>query len=132
MTLIAFDFGMKRIGVAVGQTISHTASPLPVLAAKDGMPQWQVIDSLFEEWTPSKVIVGLPLNMDGTQQPITFAAKKFGQRVAHRYHLPVEFVDERLTTVEAKQLTSNKLTSLDSIAATLILETWLRENHNEN
>lgn len=78
-TVLAFDFGTKSIGVAVGQEITGTASPLAALKARDGIPDWNVIEKLYEEWQPQLVVVGLPLNMDGTEQEVTQRAKKIRQ-----------------------------------------------------
>ena len=80
-TVLAFDFGTKSIGVAVGQEITGTASPLAALKARDGIPDWNVIEKLYEEWQPQLVVVGLPLNMDGTEQEVTQRAKKFANRL---------------------------------------------------
>ncbi len=123
-TLLGFDFGMKRIGVAVGQTITASANPLPTLKAQDGIPNWDAIETLIKTWHADGIIVGIPLNMDGTEQNTTRLATKFANRLHARFNLPVYKVDERLTTVEARQHTK---TNIDSYAAKLILESWLRE-----
>ena len=102
-TVLGFDFGMKHIGVAVGQTITRTANPLTSLKAINGIPNWEELNKLIKTWNAKTLIVGIPLNMDGTEQPITAAAKKFSNRLHAHYQLPVQTVDERLTTVEAKQ-----------------------------
>lgn len=134
-TVLGFDFGMKHIGVAVGQTITRTATPLTSLKAVDGIPQWDEIGKLIKTWGAKALIIGLPLNMDGTEQPITAAAKKFGNRLGAHFKLPVHPVDERLTTAEAKQQLFDTAgyraldkTSIDSFAAKLILESWLRSS----
>lgn len=129
--IIAFDFGTQNIGVAVGQTITGTASPLAALKAKDGQPDWQIVEKLFKEWQPSALVVGLPLNMDGSEQPLTEMARKFANRLHGRFGLTVHLQDERLTTVAAKeelfdrggyrQLSKDKI---DSAAAQLILEDY--------
>ncbi|HAW77355.1 MAG TPA: Holliday junction resolvase RuvX, partial [Alteromonas australica] len=80
-TVLAFDFGTKSIGVAVGQEVTGTASPLAALKARDGIPDWQQIAALYEEWQPHLVVVGLPLNMDGSEQEMTQRAKKFANRL---------------------------------------------------
>jgi len=132
-TLLGFDFGMKHIGVAVGQTITQTATPLTSLKATDGIPQWEEIGKLISTWGAQALVIGIPLNMDGTSQPITAAAKKFGNRLNARFKLPVHHVDERLTTAEAKQVLFDTAgyraldkASIDSFAAKLILESWLQ------
>lgn len=133
ITVLGFDFGMKHIGVAVGQTITRTANPLTSLKALDGIPKWDEIAKIISTWNARALVIGIPLNMDGTEQPITAAAKKFGNRLEARYKLPVHRVDERLTTVEAKQQLFDSSgykaldkTSIDSYSAKLILESWLQ------
>ncbi len=123
-TLLGFDFGMRRIGVAVGQMITRTANPVAVLNARDGVPNWEHVQELIDTWNIDAIVVGIPLNMDGSKQPVTFAAQRFANKLSSRYGLPVYTVDERLTTVEAKR---HQQTELDSYAAKLILEQWLRE-----
>jgi putative holliday junction resolvase len=133
-TLLGFDFGMKNIGVAVGQELTHTASPLTVIKAREGIPNWEHIQALLDEWRPQKLIVGLPLNMDGTEQEMTAAARRFGNRLNGRFHLPVDWQDERLTTFEAldqlgiqSKMQSNNRDDVDRISAQLILQSWLNE-----
>ena len=130
-TVLAFDFGTKSIGVAVGQEITGTASPLPALKARDGIPDWNVIEKLYEEWQPHVVVVGLPLNMDGTEQEMTQRARKFGNRVHGRFRVAVETCDERLTTTDAKSMLFElggykKLTKdkVDSVSACVIFASW--------
>jgi putative holliday junction resolvase len=132
--LLGFDFGMKRIGVAVGQTVTQSATPLGVVKAKQGMPDWTALTKFVKTWHPEALIVGIPLNMDGTEQPLTAAAKLFADRLQERYQLPVYGMDERLTSVEAKSRLFSEggykalqKTSVDSIAAQLILQNWLVE-----
>ncbi|MDT7525785.1 Holliday junction resolvase RuvX [Pseudidiomarina sp. GXY010] len=130
--VLGFDFGTHSIGVAVGQTITGTASPLAALKAKDGQPNWDLVAKLIQTWQPKLLVVGLPLNMDGSEQPLTDLARKFANRLHGRFGLPVELQDERLTTVAAKeelfarggyrQLQKDKI---DSAAAQLILEDYL-------
>ncbi len=132
-TVLGFDFGMKHIGVAVGQTITCSATPLKSLKAVDGIPQWPEIAQLIKTWGAGALVIGVPLNMDGSEQPITAAARKFGNRLGAHFKLPVHPVDERLTTAEAKQQLFDTggyraldKTSVDCFAAKLILESWLR------
>jgi putative holliday junction resolvase len=135
-TVLIFDFGTKSIGVAVGQEITGTASPLNALKAVDGIPNWDVVASLFAEWSPQLAVVGLPLNMDGSFQDVTFAAKKFANRLNAKYRLPVETSDERLTTADAKarlfelggfkKLDKQKV---DSVSACLIFESWMEQQY---
>lgn len=135
ITFIAFDFGTKKIGVAVGQMITMTASPLACLPSN---AIWEHVLALIAKWQPGAFIVGLPLNMDGTTQPITKKARAFAKGLQQRFEIPVHTVDERLTTVEAKQMLFDlggykalKNTSVDSFAAKLMLESWMRHKTEE-
>lgn len=125
-TLICFDFGEKKIGVAVGQTITATATPLETVHVRNNKPDWDRISKLIDQWRPTALVVGLPLNMDGTRQPMTDLADTFTKQLEERYHLPVHRVDERLSTIEAKHRLGN-IENLDPVAAQIILETWLTE-----
>ncbi|GAB3011132.1 Holliday junction resolvase RuvX [Bowmanella dokdonensis] len=131
-TLLGFDFGTKSIGVAAGQEVTGTAAPLAALRAVDGIPDWDQVTALFAQWQPQQVVVGLPLNMDGTEQQVTHGARKFANRLHARFKVPVATCDERLTTADArarlfelggfKKLDKQKV---DSVAACLILESWM-------
>ena len=128
-SVLAFDFGMKYIGIAVGSSITSTATPLTSIHAIDGIPTWQEITALLEKWQPSALIVGLPLCMDGTEQLITKCALKFAARLRGRYKLPVHMIDETLTTWQAKnQVADNrKLDAINANAAAIILTDWLEQ-----
>lgn len=133
--IIAFDFGLARIGVAVGQSITQTANPLETLKAKDGTPNWDLVGALLKQWQPSKVIVGEPFNMDGTDQEITKRARKFANQIHGRFGVQVELLDERLTSAAAREelfefggYQKLKKSQIDSIAAALILEQWFAVN----
>ena len=129
--VLGFDFGLSKIGVAVGQCVTKTARPLTILKAKKGIPNWENVSALINEWHADALIVGLPLNMDGSPQPITERAKSFGQDPSDRFKLPVHFIDERLTTIAAKELMHATLSGkarfakADSVSAQLIVESWL-------
>lgn len=130
-TILAFDFGTSSIGCAIGQSITGTAQGLPAFKAQDGIPNWEQIGKVIAEWKPNLLVVGLPLNMDGTEQPLTQRAKKFANRLNGRFNLPVQLQDERLTTVEARSeifarggFKALKKGKVDSISACLILESW--------
>lgn len=129
-TVLGFDFGLKRIGVAVGQTITQTARPLTILNASQGVPNWLEIKKLILEWGADALIVGLPLNMDGTEQPITERAREFGKQLQAHCQLSVFYVDERLTTVAARDEMHTHLKGAarfdraDSMSAKLIVESW--------
>lgn len=133
--ILGFDFGMKYIGVATGQLITKTATPLTCIRAKDGIPDWQEVAQLIDHWRPEALVVGMPLNMDGTTQLLSNCAQKFANRLKDKYKLPVHLVDERLSTWEAKQQTLSRSTKLDSKqlaeinaqAAAIILEQWLAQ-----
>ena len=125
-TLICFDFGEKRIGIAVGQTITATATPLETVHVRNNKPDWNRISELIDQWRPTALVVGLPLNMDGTRQLMTDLADAFARQLENRYHLPVHLVDERLSTIEAKHRLRD-IENLDPVAAQIILESWLSE-----
>ncbi|HIP53334.1 MAG TPA: Holliday junction resolvase RuvX [Chromatiales bacterium] len=130
-TLMGFDYGPRKIGVAVGQQVTNTASPLTTLRAVQDKPDWAGIGALIEEWRPSLLIVGLPLNMDGSEMPLTGRARRFARQLEGRYRLPVELVDERLSSRAARERMGGQIKSIeeiDAVAAQLILETWLSEH----
>ncbi len=118
--------------MATGNTLLGTTRSLPILKARDGTPDWSEIESLVKEWQPDLLIVGEPLNMDGTPSELSQRAAKFGRRLHGRLGLPVEMVDERLSSFEAKQMSREQghrgdyhREPIDSLAAELILRTWL-------
>lgn len=130
---LGFDFGYKRIGVAVGQRLTGSASPLAILDAKLGVPDWDKIQSLINQWRPVGLIVGLPTCLDDAPLYTTAASRGFARQLRKRFLLPVHLVDERLSTVEARaHLFSEggyrklKKSEIDSIAACIILEQWLQ------
>ena len=129
--VLAFDFGTRRIGVAVGNELLKSARELTPLPARDGIPDWNQLARLVEEWEPDLFVVGLPLNMDGSESAMSTRARKFGNRLHGRYGKPCQMVDERGTTGEAKQIAhaaghrgNYRKDSVDGIAAVLILEGW--------
>ena len=135
-SLMGFDFGTRSIGVATGQEITGTASPLTSLKANDGIPDWSQIEKILKEWQPDLLIVGLPLNMDGTEQEMTQRARKFGQRLHGRFGFQVEFKDERLTTTDAKARLFEHggyralgKSRVDAVSAQLILESWMESHY---
>jgi len=129
---LCFDFGLKRFGVAVGTSLLKTASELKPISAKDGIPDWGVIELLVDTWKPSGFVVGLPLNMDGSESNMSLRAIKFGKRLKGRFNKPVAMMDERLSSFEAKAFVKEKTNkyvdfgdhSVDGAAACLILESW--------
>ncbi len=132
--LLAFDFGMKRIGVAIGQTITKTARPLDTIQAKEGEPHWKAMTHLIKKWLPDALVVGIPLNMDGTDQPITEQARRFAQQLREQFQLMVYEVDERLTTKAAREklfeqggYKALQDGQVDRVAAQLILQNWFAD-----
>jgi len=131
-TLIGFDYGPCKIGVAVGQTITCSASPLTTLRSRGEKPDWTRIEALFREWQPEAAVVGLPFNMNDTETEIAPRARRFARQLNGRFGIQVHLVDERLTSIEARNQLGRNATSLevvDAMAAKLILETWLSEQH---
>lgn len=134
--LLGFDYGSKQIGVAVGQAITGQARELCTLKAQNGVPDWARVEALLKEWQPDALVVGLPLNMDGTRSEMSERAGKFARKLHGRFNLPVHTHDERLTTFEAKgermarggQKGSYRDNPVDAIAARLLLEGWLEAN----
>ena len=131
-TLMAFDYSARRVGIAVGQSVTRTASPLTVVPSlTNGRPDWRRIECLVEEWQPGLLIIGLPLNMDGTEQETTDGARRFGRALGGRLKLPVEWVDERLSTREAdargRAAARRQEDDNDDLAAQVILEGWFDE-----
>ena len=119
-TLLAFDFGEKRIGVAVGNTITKTAEPLTIIQQKNQDERWKAIDALIQEWQPKILIVGLPKHPDGAEHEMTHKAKRFGNQLHGRFQKQVVWVDERYTSVSVED-------GNDALAAQLILQQYLEE-----
>ena len=128
-SIMGFDYGTKSIGVAIGQELTGSARPLRSLKANDGIPNWDEIEKLIKEWQPDLLIVGLPLNMDGTDQEITVRARKFGNRLHGRFGIQIDLHDERLSTVSAhaalrdagrSQRSSRRI--VDQVAAVVLLQ----------
>ena len=122
---MGFDYGTRKIGVATGQLVTRTATPIAIVQARDGIPNWNDIEKLITEWKPSQLIVGLPLNMDGSESEMSIRALKFARRLTGRFNLPHQTIDERLSTREAREQ-SKTAGQIDDIAAKIILESWLR------
>ena len=129
---MAFDFGMKHIGIAIGQEITRTASTFYSLSADAGQPNWIELDKVIDEWKPSLFVVGDPFNMDGTRSKIQELSDKFSTELNKRYDINLEKIDERLSSREAKErLESLAIGTRDSsnkhsISAQVILEDWFR------
>ncbi|OYV21519.1 MAG: putative holliday junction resolvase [Methylococcaceae bacterium NSP1-1] len=134
-TYLGFDFGNKKIGIAIGQIITTTASPLQTIRSINQNPNWEIITRLIEEWRPAGLVVGISKQADGSDNPITPRMLKFCRQLEGRYQLPVYQQDETLSTFEAKQMlfdevnvNANRLWEVqDQLAAQLILQTWLND-----
>ena len=137
-TIIAFDFGARRIGVAVGQQVTNSANPLETVANGTDGPDWQRIEQIVREWRPQRLIVGMPMHADGSPSETGQLASSFADALA-KFELPVELVDERYSSVEAQAALKAQReqglrgrvdkASIDSAAAMLIAERWLKNEH---
>lgn len=129
-TLLGFDYGTKRIGVAIAQEVTATANPLTTIKAIKHKPDWATIATIIDEWQPDLLVVGLPLHMDGTEQEMTQSARRFSNQLNGRFQLPVELMDERLSSHEAESMLNDHSSShskeqIDMISAQLILQSWI-------
>ena len=138
-TYLGFDFGTKKIGVAVGQTTTATASPLQTIRSIQQTPNWEILGKLIHEWQPVGLVVGISRQTDGTDNPVTPRMLKFCRQLEGRFQLPVFQQDEAYSTFEAKQLlfdevsvNATKLWAVqDQLAAQLILQSWLNDHHKD-
>ena len=134
---MGFDFGVRKIGVAVGQVETGIANPLATIRAVKQKPGWQAISDLVDRWQPQGCVVGLSLQQDGSENPVSRPMRRFCRQLEGRYQLPVFRIDETLSTVEAKRLlfdelglSASKLWRIqDQLAAQLILQSWLNHNY---
>jgi putative Holliday junction resolvase len=137
-TFLGFDYGTSRIGVAVGQELTGTATALTTIRASDGKPDWDAITRLVEQWQPDAFVIGLPLNVDGTFHELSYRVQRFGNQLHGRYNLPAYFMDERLSSLEAERLLAQrspkkaKKEDIDKLAAKVILESWLAQATSSN
>ena len=135
MQILAFDYGTHHIGVAVGQTVTKTSSPLVVLnVAREGKEIWNTISTLIDEWKPDQLLVGKPLNMDGTPSEMMKKVDPFFKKLQKISSIPCELVDERLTSFEAKQLmhVDSNDDRIDDLAAKIFLDNWIEHHVNSN
>jgi len=133
-TLLGFDYGTRKIGVAVGQTLTGTATPLETLRLVKREPDWGRIGELIAEWHPEALVVGLPLDQDDRETDATRPALRFSRQLEGRFRLKVYLIDERFTSFEARDRLGHKAKrreEYDAMAAKLILETWLNEQTHE-
>lgn len=138
-TVLGFDFGKKRIGIAVGQTLTASARPLATVHVHNDMPDWDAIGRLIQSWRPAQLVVGLPTQLDDSEHPLAADVRRFADALQQRYALPVHLVDERLSSHEAAQIATaagsraaphrqSAKETLDRIAAQVILDTWFSEH----
>lgn len=131
LAVMSFDFGTQRIGVAFGQSITGSAQGVAIIKARDGIPDWAVIENLISQWQPDVLVVGLPYNMDDSESELLLRARKFANRLHGRLHLPVFGMDERLSSKAAAEEMAasggNQDEPIDHIAAKIILENWFAE-----
>ena len=133
MQIIAFDYGEKKIGVAVGQTSTNTSSPLKIIFNKANKTNWISISSLLDEWKPGLILLGKPLNMDGSESEIMKKVDKFYKELKSIYDADIEFVDERLTTFEAREiLKDEKHDNVDAHAAKILIDNWFDINRDKS
>ena len=129
MQIVAFDFGEKKIGVAVGQTSTYTSSPLQVIFNNHDKVNWNEISVLLEEWKPELILVGKPLNMDGTDSEMMKKVDAFYKKLESLYDAKFEYIDERLTTFEARDiLKENNAETVDANAAKILIDNWFNRN----
>lgn len=135
-TLLAFDFGEKRIGVAVGNTLVGIAHPLQTISSESNDERFNTIGTLIAEWQPTQLVVGLPSHLDGTEHELSRLCRKFANRLHGRFNLPVALVDERLSSAEASQTLKEagiggrkQKPMLDQVAAQVILQSYLDQHH---
>ena len=135
--VMGFDFGSQKIGVAVGQLVTSTATPISIIKAKNGIPDWDEIRNLIEEWKPSLLVVGFPINMDDSESEMSRLSQKFARKLNGRFNLPFEMMDERLTSWEAKQVVRKKKTKpserrrlVNMVAAQILLQAYLDSRNN--
>ena len=129
-TILGFDFGMSRIGIAIANSLIKNARPLTTIQATDGIPDWDEIKNLIIKWDIKALIVGMPYALDDSFQEITYAAKKFANRLQQKFKLPVHLVNETNTTKIARMDERSKKMGVDSLAASIILQAWLNESHS--
>ena len=135
-TIMAFDFGTQKMGMAVGQALIESATPLALFPMKDGIPQGENLLKIIKQHQPQLFLVGLPLNMDDSESELSTRARKFARRLRHQSNINTLMVDERLTTREARDELDHyqaqgrgKKLAADSLAAALLIESWYREPH---
>lgn len=129
--IMAFDYGTQKMGIAVGQTLIQSMNPLDLFPMQDGMPNWDNLLKIIQQWKPDLFIVGLPLNMDDSESELSLRARKFARRLRHQTNITTLMLDERLSTREAREYIQHyqskgqgKRLKADSMAAAVLLENW--------
>lgn len=130
--IIGFDFGQRRIGVAIGNNVSKTAQALITIESATNTQKFEAIQKIMEEWMPMSIVVGVPFNVDGSEHKVTNLCKKFAKQLEEKYSLPTHLIDERYTSIEASHEFKNKKNDvkkkkllIDQIAAKIILQSYL-------
>jgi len=139
-SLLGFDFGLQRIGVATGQTLTGTAQALKTLHSIQNKPDWPGIEKLISEWHPDALVIGIPYHLDSSENDMTIAARRFGRQLNGRFNLPVYEMDERLSSKEAEheikrqrqtgQRRKSHRGDIDKMAAQIILQSWLQQQEH--
>jgi len=137
MTVLGFDYGKARIGVAVANTLTGIATPQSTVTARDGAPDWDAVSRCLKEWQPARLVVGMPRKLDGTDSAMQEPVLRFIRQLEGRYHLPVDVVSEQLSSCEAEQRLKSarqagrkrkvRKEEIDQVAAAIILESWMQE-----
>jgi putative Holliday junction resolvase len=137
MTVLGFDYGKARIGVAVANTLTGIATPQSTVTARDGAPDWDAVSRCLKEWQPARLVVGMPRKLDGTDSAMQEPILRFIRQLEGRYHLPVDVVSEQLSSREAEQRLKSarqagrkrkvRKEEIDQVAAAIILESWMQE-----
>ncbi len=134
LQVLAFDFGTKKIGMAIGQSLTGSATALPPLKVRNQQIDWAAIEAVIMEWQPDQLLVGLPLNMDGSESPMSKRCRRFARQLEGRFHKPTAVVDERLSSRAARERIGKPALSgrderVDSVAAVIMMENWFAAHH---
>ena len=127
MQVMALDFGTSKVGVAVGNTKTKTSSPISTLKYNSYKHLWSLLGPILAEWEPALIVVGMPLHMDGEESTLSDLVKAFAKKLETQFDRKVVLVDERLTSREARSITTN-LDEIDQLAAKIILDTWINQS----
>jgi putative Holliday junction resolvase len=133
-TVLGLDYGTKRIGIATGQTITHTAAPITTLTQINGLPDWNGIQEQIKQWSPDALIVGIPYHLDGKESDMTQKALDFSSELEQRFSIPVYRIDETLSSHAAEEILNKKTkigkhnkSEVDKMAAAIIVQSWLNQ-----